>query len=330
MNNTGNGTLIISLDFEMTWGGVGIWDTSAYKETNVANVRQVVTRMLDLFNKYGVKATFATVGLIMLKDKSEALNSVPGLVPTYNNKALSPYNNRYIESICDESLYFAPDILSLLKRNDSIEIGTHTFSHYYCWENGQTLEQFEKDVEQAVQVARDRGLVLKSIIFPKNQVSAEYLSICAKYGISSYRGNAEKFYNQTSNRIKYFFNRIGRFLDSYVNIGGKTSYLLADIKTNGEPLNLRASRFLRPYDSRFGILDSLKINRVCNEIKYSAKHNEIYHLWWHPHNMGKDMDKNFEGLEKILQCYSQCHEKYGMRSCTMEEVSKSFLEDIQL
>lgn len=330
MNNTDNGTLIISLDFEMTWGGVGIWDTSGYKETNVANVRQVVARMLDLFNKYGVKATFATVGLIMLKDKSEALNSFPDLIPTYKDNALTPFNNRYIEGICDESLYFAPDLVSTLKKNANIEVGSHTFSHYYCWEEGQTIEQFEADVKQAVNVARNNGVELKSIVFPKNQVTEEYLSICAKYGISSYRGNAEKFYNQTSNRIKYIFNRIGRFLDSYVNVGGRTSYVLTDIKAGGVPINLRASRFLRPYDSRFGILDSLKINRICNEIKYSAKHNEIYHLWWHPHNMGKNMDKNLDGLEKILQCYSQCHEKYGMRSCTMEEVSKSFLEDIKL
>lgn len=316
-----NGALIISLDFEMTWGGVGVWDNSKYKETHVANVRDVVVRLLDIFKRNDIHATFATVGLLMLEDKSSAKGNIPSYKPSYINYSLSPFENKYIEKINDEKLYFAPDLIDLLKKYDNVEIGTHTFSHYYCWEKGQTIKQFEADIEKSIEVASANGIELRSIVFPRNQVSKEYLEVCKKYGITSYRGNAIRFYNKTSNPIKNFFNKIGRFLDSYFSVGYKTTYKISDIDNRQSPLNLRASRFLRPYSNSLHFLESLKIKRICREIEYAAKHNEIYHLWWHPHNFGNDVENNLKALQTIISCFAKCREKYEMQSYTMQELS---------
>lgn len=319
MKNSDKGTFIISLDFEMAWGGVGVWDKTRYLDCNVANVRESIAGMLDLFKKYDVKATFATVGLLMLRNKNEALKHTPRLTPSYCNKSLSPFEGNYIENIGDESLYFAPDIISLLKKYDNIEIGTHTYSHYFCWEKGQTIEEFESDIKKAVEVAKEKELELKSIVFPRNQVSSEYLQVCKKYGIVSYRGNAKRFYDQTSNKFKFYYNKIARFLDSYVNYGGRPSYKLHESEIKDLPINIRASRFLRPHNKRLSVLENLKIKHVCSELEYAAKHGEVYHLWWHPHNLGMNLNENLKELETILQHYSVLREKYGMQTCTMAD-----------
>ena len=310
-----HGSFIISLDFELMWGVRDISTIEGYGKSNVKNVKQVISRLLELFEKYNVKATIATVGLIMLSNKEDALFMQPSLLPSYYNKLLSPYENNYIKNISSRynELFFLPHTVDAIKESENIEIGSHTFCHYYCLAEGQTVEQFEEDLKTAIKIADLNDINIRSIIFPRNQVSKPYLSICSKYNVECYRGNALRFFGAKtkSQRIK---NKIGRFLDSYINIGPRTSYSYSSININEKPVNIRASRFLRPYKGGFAIIEPWRIRRIKKEIKYAAKHNEVYHLWWHPHNFGKNMERNFYNLETILRCFAVCRDKYGMQS----------------
>ena len=56
------------------------------------------------------------------------------------------------------------------------------------------------------------------------------------------------------------------------------------------------------------------------EMIHAALKGEMYHIYWHPHNFGANMDKNFVMLEKVLSCYKDCQRKYGMKSFTMAEM----------
>lgn len=318
-----HGSLVISLDFEMLWGIIEKRNARSYADNNVRHVPEVVDRMLRLFEKYDVKATFSTVGLLMCNDKSEALKYIPQQTPSYLKKELSPYGD-YINGIkdIDESLYFVPAIIEKLKASGNIEIGTHTFCHYYCWEAGQTISQFEEDIKAARRVAEDKGIVLKSIVFPRNNVSDEYLKICKQQGILSYRGNTRKFFDKPKNKIVWYKNRLSRLIDSYIAISGHNTYNMDETIVSDElPINLAASRLFRPYSNRMAILEPLRINRIKQEIKYAARYGEMYHLWWHPHNFGADIDKNMKNLESVLRYYAECHKKYGMQSYTMSDLA---------
>ena len=57
-------------------------------------------------------------------------------------------------------------------------------------------------------------------------------------------------------------------------------------------------------------------------MEHAAKHQELYHLWWHPHNFGADMEENLAFLEEVLRHYQYCHQQYGMCSMTMNEFYK--------
>ena len=62
----------------------------------------------------------------------------------------------------DDPYHYGYTLLELIK-NSKHELGTHTFSHYYCLEEGQTAEQFKADIEAAIKIAAEKGVTLKSL-----------------------------------------------------------------------------------------------------------------------------------------------------------------------
>lgn len=318
-NNNTHGSLVISLDYELMWGVRDYTTPEEYGQTNVKQVPEVIARLQQLFSKYGVHATFATVGFIFCKDKEDAIAHSPALKPTYDIKDFSPYDDEYLENIEDKhnSLFFSPETIDSLQADPNIEVGTHTFCHYYCWHDGQTLEQFDADIKHACILAEERNLKLKSIVFPKNEVDERYLDICAKHGITVYRGNAKRFYDNKSNKLAYFWQRICRLFDTYMKLGEHSVIRYDEIDLNAKCINIPATRFIRPFTPSLSILEGQRLKHVKDEIEYAAKTNSLYHIWWHPHNFGTYMSQNFAFIEEVLKHYKYCHEKYGMQSYTM-------------
>lgn len=319
MGRFDHGSLVISLDFELMWGCHDWTTPDEYGETNVRRVREVIDRMLLLFERYGIHATVATVGRAFHHNLEEAQMSGPKLLPTYHNSINSPYRITSIPPQ-QEELFFAPDVILKLQGKHYIEIGTHTYGHYYCWEPGQTIEQFESDLVAAFNVAEQNEIVLESIVFPRNQVSKEYLDVCARLGLLAYRGNARKYFDYTVSRWKILFYKISRLIDAYVNWGGYTSTPYSSIDCTERPISIPASRMLRPYMRRLRLLEPLRLRRIKREMLYAAKHHELYHLWWHPHNFGANIEENLAFLEEVLEYYEQCHQQFGMQSLTMKEL----------
>lgn len=318
------GILVISLDFEMMWGAKDWSSPEEYGKSNVAQVPQVIDRLLKLFIEYGIHATFATVGFLFCQNKEDLLNNIPLLKPSYNDENLSPYFSNYIENIPKEyeKLYFAPHLIKRISNTDGMEIATHTACHFNCTAPGQTPEEFNEDLRAAIKIANRVNHVLKSIVFPRNEVDEKYLSVCDQMGIKIFRGNALKYFGAPKNKIEWFKNRLGRLLDNYIPLDKNSTYSLSDVH-DGKRYNVRASRFLRPYSHRLFFLERARLRRMKKELTKAAEAGEVYHIWWHPHNFGSNTDKNFEFLEKLLRHYMYCKEKYGMTSLNMKEVAQS-------
>ena len=79
---------------------------------------------------------------------------------------------------------------------------------------------------------------------------------------------------------------------------------------------------LRPYSPKLSFLEGLRLRRIRSEMMHAAKEGELYHLWWHPHNFGANMEENFGFLEDTLKVYKDCHDRYSMQSLTMNEISR--------
>lgn len=324
MDINNKGALVISLDFELMWGVIDVQTTDGYGQTHVKQVPEVISRTMSLFEKYDVHATFATVGMIMYPDAKSLLSDLPHTHPAYTKSSMSPYEHDYISQIKagDECLFFQPEVIKEIYSHTGMEIGTHTYCHYYCWAEGQTTEQFDADIRKAIEVARRDGIDIKSIVFPRNQVSDEHLKICAQNGITSYRGNALKYFSEPKSRWEAVKNRICRLLDAYINIGGYTSIPYSKLEYKEGMLNVCASRMLRPYSAQLSFLEGLRLRRIQKEMVHAAQKGEMYHLWWHPHNFGANMDANISFLESVLKTFKMCREKYGMMSFTMAELNE--------
>lgn len=319
-----NGKLIISLDFELLWGMRDHETVDSYGK-NIKGVRDSLPLVLELFETYCIKATFATVGFLFSSNKKELESFIPKVKPQYNDKNLSPYNgylNNVKNSEDEDEYHFANNLIELIRKYSGHEIATHTFSHYYCLEEGQILEEFRVDLETAIKIAKIKNIEIKSIIFPRNQINSEYLKVCYDLGIKSYRGNENVwFYEEESRSKSRLHKRLFRILDTYFNISGYNCYSQMDY-VDGKLLNIPASRFLRPYSRKLRALENIRINRILDSMTHAAKTGKIYHLWWHPHNFGKYTAANIEVLIRILEHYRELHFKYNFESMTMETLSQ--------
>lgn len=332
--STNNGHFVISLDYELHWGVFDKRCVSSYKE-NLKNVREAIEKILALSEKYDIKLTFATVGFLFAENKDDLLAHAPKHKPSYTNKKLDPY--QLMDSIGDneqdDPYHFGDSILKTIQSNTNHEISTHTFCHYYCNERGQTIEEFQEDIEAAKNIAKNMDVEINSIVFPRNMINKDYLKICYKHGITSYRGTEKSYiYNISPKSIFYKWQlfRVLRIIDGYFNLTGHNTYNLKTINKENTIINLPSSRFLRPYNTKLKALEWLKLRRIRQSMKHAAKNNELFHLWWHPHNFGKNIDQNIANLEKIFIDYKTLKSKYNFSSITMTSLTKKVTSSLVL
>lgn len=322
-----NGKFVISLDFELMWGVRDKKDKTNYGD-NILGVHKVIPKLLETFRKFDIKATFSTVGLLFFETKQELLKSIPSIKPQYKDLNLSAYNGHF-DIVGDndkvDMYHFAPSLIKEIQKYPEQEIGTHTFSHYYCLEAGQTIEDFKSDVKAAINIANKFNIKLTSLIFPRNQFNEDYLKICLELGIFCYRGNESSWlYKAKNGENENILRRAFRLIDAYVNISGHNCYSDLFLK-NKIPIDIPSSRFLRPYSKKLRFLDLLRLNRIKSGMTYAAKNNLTYHLWWHPHNFGINQKENFIFLEKILTHYYYLNQKYNFQSINMSQLAANIL-----
>ena len=316
------GTFIISLDFELHWGMRDVKTVDQYRE-NLLGARRAVPALLATFVEYNIHATWATVGFLFFSRRSELLRALPIQRPQYNQPRLSPYG--VIDAIGrdenEDPFHFARSLLEQIRSSPAQEIATHTFSHYYCLEHAQSIAAFRADLGAAVAAAADFGVTLRSIVFPRNQYDEHHLRICHEVGLMAFRGNPQSWlYRPRIGAEETYRIRAVRFLDSYCNISSHNCYSLTQTAGN-IPLNLPASRFLRPCIARGPMAQALREWRVMNDLTYAARHGLVYHLWWHPHNFGARLDQNVGVLRRILDHFYALRERYGMQSKSMVEIA---------
>ncbi len=319
------GIFTISLDHELHWGVSGTRTVASYRE-NLDNERAAISGMLELFRKYEIHATWATVGMLFCKDKQELMTWLSRIEePQYKNQRMS--NFLLAKSVgCNEEedpYHFAPGIIHEILSVPHQAIGSHTFSHYYCIEDGQELRCFESDIRAAIEIGKHYNVNKTSVVFPRNQYRQEHLEVCYKAGIKSYRGApTHKMYHFRSKETNA--RRLLRIIDTYFPISGDNTYRLSE-HTKDEIYNIPSSRFFRPYDPTLAFLEKWRLGRITREMTHAAKTNRLYHLWWHPHNFGANLEKNLANLEHVLQHYEKLRDKFQFESRNMEEICDTFI-----
>ena len=317
-------TFVISLDFELAWGSPEKWGDSRYLE-NSMRATEAARKLLEAFKEYDVSCTWATVGALFCENKEQFLEYAPeeNLRPTYDLQSNSPYNKLSFITPQNQESFFCPSIVQSIIEAPKQELGSHTYCHYYCLEQGQSLEQFAADTTSCKRVASLFNHSNTSFVFPRNQVNKEYFDVLSQHGITAYRGGEGSYVWKTRSRAERTkLLRAFRILDSYVPLSKNTAhpkaetfpYILA---------NLPSNRFFRPVSQADALFGRLKLSRMTRELRSTACTGGCYHVWFHPINFVSHFQQNMNMLKKFLDVFCRLRDEKRIIDKTMAEASIS-------
>ena len=258
----------ISIDLELAWG---VWDKINSKHLNNAiNLeRKIVDRLLDIFNLYEIPVTWATVA------------------------ALIDPNNKMI-NIGNKKAWYAPDIIEkIINSKTKHLIASHSYAHPNFKESNQNivLEDFEK----AEYFFKTLDLTPNVFVFPRNKIA--YLSILKKFNYKFYRGLDKSWYKDIS-KFNVFLGKIANINDKIFPFNSNS---IKPIKHESGLVEIPSSILLISRNGfKFAVTNLNMFYKIKKGIESAIKHNECFHIWFHPSNFYFKSFKQFDLLKKVL------------------------------
>ncbi len=323
-DNSNPGAFVVSLDFELHWGVRDHQPADGAYRDNLLGARRAIPLMLEAFEEYGVRATWATVGMLFARTREELERFSPLTRPSYVDHSLYPYSEPVGADEDEDPLHFGWSLVQRIASSPNQEVGSHTFSHYYCLESGQGEATLKADLGAALEIAEYRGIDLRSLVLPRNQWNPNYAPIIRDMGFIAYRGAQDGFpyrprrqHEQQSQSM-----RAVRLADAYLDLTGHSLTSWADVVDDQGVCNVAASRYLRPYSRSRRSLEGRRLRRIVSAMERAALDRSVFHLWWHPHDFGANTDENMAFLRRVLAGFAELRERHGLESHTMREVAE--------
>ena len=316
------GAFVISLDFELHWGMRDHSEGQGAVADDLLSSRDHVRQVADLFAERAVRATWATVGLLFASTRQELTEFLPRLRPHYTRAEFDPYVEVLGEDEESDPLHFAGSLVRYLAATPGQEIASHTFSHFYCLEAGQTEEELRADLAAARAIAAPIGVALRSLVLPRNQWNPRYARAVAESGFSCYRGPQPSWGHaaqqaETTSPAR----RVARLADTYMGFSAPPTFAWDGLVEEPGLCNIPASAFLRPYTPNRRALEPLRRARLLAGLHSAARRGRLFHLWWHPHNFARHPQESFDLLRHVLDEAARLGDAEGLTSMSMADVA---------
>lgn len=312
------GTMVVSLDLELAWGRFDHLPLPLLEQES-RQERSHITPLLTLFDRFDIPATWAVVGHLMLEKCLRNRHGVahPDLFPRsyYSWFPLDWYCFDPCTTVDSDPAWYAPDIVEWIRHaRVRHEIGSHSFGHIYYGDQECTQSVALADLNAALEAAARQGIVLKSFVFPRNQVG--HLDVLKHFGFRSYRG-AEPPLIRTDNRL---FNKAVRYLDLLLALRPRDARAeetlpgLWNLPGNHSFIARDGMRRMIPMASRV-----LKGKRG---IAHAVKTGGLYHLWFPPFNLNKDTEAMMSGLARVFEYAHRMREQGLLEILTMDDYAR--------
>ncbi|WP_197048842.1 polysaccharide deacetylase family protein [Streptosporangium roseum] len=280
------GLCILSIDTELAWG-IDAQDLPRYSKV-LDDEPIIIRRLIGLLDEHQIPATWALVGQLLMapEDRREG-----GRTP--------------------ERWYYAPRLLEWIN-NARVrhEVGTHTFSHVCAHDVSTTRELWRQELEAAAQMSMRHGITMRSIVYPRNQVA--HTDILSDFGIIAYRGVEQSWYGN--------HHGVLHFVDRALGVASPT-YDLRRLREGDRLVNLPASQFLMGDNGmRKLIPPASRIRQARLALDRATRRGELYHLWFHPFNLGGD-GRMFQTLDRILRDISERRDRGEIAVMTMGQTA---------
>jgi peptidoglycan/xylan/chitin deacetylase (PgdA/CDA1 family) len=294
------GAFVISIDTEMAWG----LNHRPERPYRYDDERRHLDRLLELFDRHDIPATWAVVGHLML-DRCEPVGGVkhPEIV---RSELEGPAGDWFDADPCTDAerdpTWYAPDLIERIRSASAAhEIGSHGFSHIRASDPGCSRETFDAELRAAVAAAAARGVTLRSLIYPRNGVG--HVDVLVEHGILAYRGR-----RPSPARPGTIWDRA---IDRTV---GSERTAVRPVSEDGIwnfPATILYDVDIRPRTWR------LWIRQVERRLDQAVERRSLFHLWFHPHNLRDRTEAAFEGLERLCRAAADHRRRGGLDTVTM-------------
>jgi len=327
------GTLVISLDAELAWGFHDV-DPPAER---IAEARLTWERLVALFDRYDVPATWAVVGHLFLDDCDGGHADHPaGERPctrdlddgdsvddgdavdddgsTFPGDASLPGH----ASLSADRAWYAADLVETVRRADADhEIGAHGFTHVH-FDHERMSESFaRRELQRCREAAAAAGVgpdSFDSFVFPVNRVG--YRDHLAEFGFGCYRGR-----EPTADRSAHA-RRAGKVIGAVLDRGAPP-VVRPEIDEHGL-VNVPASMYL--FDGLGALTDVAErvrddpvARRAERGVDAAADGDGVCHLWFHPHDVTEP--KDFDRLRRVLERARERRADGDLTVATMGQVA---------
>lgn len=292
---------------------------------NILGVHTVLPQILALFERYGVRATWATVGALACPHREDLKARIAALSSEVSNPQYYDNLRRYIAANVgnderEDPLHFGGSLVQRILDSAGQDLGTHTLTHYPLLECPDK-QAFIGDLRSGMQVLQESGAEVRSLVFPRNQVQTGILAEARALGLRTYRGTGES----SSERWRapgpaQRWHRGIRLMGAYLPIGQTQFKSESSAGEEQTMMDIPGSRFLRPLSRQSAAVHALHLLRVKNEMAAAARQGLSYHLWWHPHNFGQHSERHLKALETLLEQYRHLNDRFGWQSRNMNDV----------
>ncbi|MEZ5787183.1 MAG: polysaccharide deacetylase family protein [Xanthobacteraceae bacterium] len=261
------GTLTISIDLELAWG---VWDRVTPEALHFAEnaERPICAALIDLFDRYDVPVTWATVAALLDPKSAEER---PG----------------------PASCWYAPDVIEQIQRASARhEIGSHGGRHIDL--AAAAAPEADADLHFAGELHRRHGLPFRSFVFPRNRIGN--LAAVARAGLQVFRGRDVGWTNAAG--------RGGRWAAKAANLADKALPIAPCAvapQREAALINLPGSMLLigRNGPRRF-VLPTVTRAKLAMGLDRAIRDGATFHLWFHPSNFYYRRNEQLDTLAHFL------------------------------
>jgi hypothetical protein len=317
--NLERAVFMISIDVEMAWGFMHYRDRPnpyVYRDE-----RGFITDLLGLFEKHGIKATWAAVGHLFL-DRCGVRGGTkhPELVrPGYSwlngHDWLEPAPCSDATDVADQTkahpAWYGRDIIELIKSCKAPqEIGSHTFSHVLCANPELSVEAMDSDLNACRQVSDGVVPPMKSFVFPRDEFG--HLTVVAQHQFTSFRGRPSPSNTNSRNSTLKLFRTLRLSRRDPVCPRWEKEGIW----------NFPATYFFDTGSGRIGKLPvAIGARAVSMRVHEAVQSKSLFHLWFHPHNLTEKPKKSLRIMDRLLTNVNRLRDKGRIENLTMGELA---------
>jgi peptidoglycan/xylan/chitin deacetylase (PgdA/CDA1 family) len=288
-------TFVLSLDTELVWGSFDIFSPATF-EARYPQVRAAIEGILDALVDHEIAATWAVVGHLFLGACSRGPDGRAHAELPRPELSWYPGDWFGADPCTDRSLdplWYGDDIVDLiLAARVPQEVGSHSFAHIPFGDEGCTAEVVEADLSACAKLAAQRGVPLRSFVFPRN--SEGHHAALAEHGYVAYRGLDPSWFESFPSQV----GRAARLLDQAVPfpppVSTPTETLPGLWNIPGSML-LIGRRGLRQV-----VPTAAPVAKAKAGMARAVREGKVFHLWFHPFNLAADRGRSLAMFRAIL------------------------------